>query len=62
MQKEDDYDWEFEAGETFGLMAQSEFERIKLDLKRKAGLLPLPLHTRVKNFFKGLIERIRGKR
>lgn len=52
---ESEEEWESEAHLCFSKAAESEFTRLKLELKRKAGLLDKPSwYSRVIKFMKGL--------
>lgn len=56
----EDEEWESEAQGLMSAVAHNEFARFKLDLKKKAGLLPISLWTRVKNRLWGILERLIG--
>lgn len=60
MRKEDDEDWEAEAQAAYSGVAESEFARFKTELKRKAGLLPLPFYRRVLNSIRVFIKSFVG--
>ncbi len=58
---QEDEDWEAQAQAGFAQEAESEFKRLKEGLKRKAGLVPLPLYRRVLNAAMRLIRRLMRK-
>ncbi len=52
----EDETWEADAQASFAVAAESEFSRLKQDLKRKAGLLPTPWYIRVLHRLKRLFS------
>lgn len=57
-EKDQDYDdWEGDAQASFSLAANSEFTRLKEELKRRAGILPLPWYRNLLNKVITLFKR-----